>query len=194
MGQEFGWLGKGFGIGIYNTYTELAAMIPGQLAINRIVWGLPDHIVPRNSSLAMGASVGAGAAMFFGGPEVKAEQMVAAEEAGYLYRGVHVGHPGFEAAEAGRVVPGDINGTVSAATHNKDALSVAKSPFTSWTSDLFVAETNAMKAGQGGIILRVPNTPAPRGATWSWQVSPDIYGESEILMRGIRDGVEVMGR
>jgi len=41
---------------------------------------LPDHIVPRNSSLAMGASVGAGAAMFFGGPEVKAEQMVAAKE------------------------------------------------------------------------------------------------------------------
>lgn len=108
----------------------------------------------------------------------------------YLYRGVHAGHPAIDAAHAGTVIPGRVNGTVSAAAHNADALNVAKSPFTSWTSNLSVAETNAMKAGQGGVILRIPYLPNQQKGLW--QASPDIFQESEILMRGIRHGLEVM--
>ncbi len=112
----------------------------------------------------------------------------AAKGTTYLYRGVHAGHPAIEAARAGRVVPGNIRGVVTAAEHNLGAVS-AHSPFTSWTTDLSVAR---LYAGENGVILRVPTGAPPPGATWSWQWSPDIFHEGEVLLRGIREGCTIM--
>jgi hypothetical protein len=91
-----------------------------------------------------------------------------------------------------RAVPGNINGTVSAEAHNLDAHNVASSPFTSWTHDLSVALTIALKVrGEEGVLLRVQVGASPEGATWSWEWSPDVYGEQEVLMRGVSNGLEV---
>jgi hypothetical protein len=113
------------------------------------------------------------------------------ESAGWLYRGVSADHPAIEAARAGKVVPGNVEGTVTAELHNAGNHS-ADSPFTSWTRDPSVAEAFANRAGPGGVVLRVPEGGPPPGAAWSWAWSPDIYHEQEVLLRGIREGVEVL--
>jgi RHS repeat-associated protein len=110
-------------------------------------------------------------------------------ETNYLYRGVSAKHPTLKDAKEGRVIPGDVNGKVSANAHNLGG-QADKSPFTSWTRDPKVAEFHAGKDGPGGVVLRVPTGAPPSSASWSWQWSPDIYGEQEVLLRGIRIGVE----
>ena len=69
----------------------------------------------------------------------------AAKETSYLYRGVAAGHPAIDAArQEGRVLPGSINGTVFAETHNLGG-QAANNPFTSWTRDPAIASTHAGK-------------------------------------------------
>jgi hypothetical protein len=42
-------------------------------------------------------------------------------------------------------------------------------------------------------FMRVPiGSPGPED-TWSWEWSPDQYFEDEVLLRGIRIGIEVIG-
>jgi RHS repeat-associated protein len=110
----------------------------------------------------------------------------ASTEIGSIYRGVHAGHPAMADALAGRAVPGNVAGTVSAELHNatNSAEVLAQSPFTSWTHDIAVAQA---RAGTNGVLLSVPAGAPPAGATWSWEFSPDIYGESEVLLRGVRE-------
>ena len=114
-----------------------------------------------------------------------------AKETNYLYRGVAAGHPALDAAKQGRVVPGNVGGAVSAEAHNLGG-QAANSPFTSWTRDPGIAATHAAKNGPGGVTLRVPEGTPPSGASWSWEWSPDVWRESEVLMRGVRNGVEVL--
>ncbi|XXF78297.1 RHS repeat-associated core domain-containing protein [Myxococcaceae bacterium GXIMD 01537] len=109
----------------------------------------------------------------------------------YLYRGVSSNHPQIDAARRGEVIPGNVNGTVTPEAHNLGGVA-GDSPYTSWSRELDVAQTHAGKNGPGGVVLRVPTGLPPKGATWSWEWSPDVYGESEVLMRGIREGVEVL--
>jgi len=120
-----------------------------------------------------------------------AEMCVVANEVKYLYRGVSAGHPALDLARQGRVVPGNLKGTVSAEAHNLGG-QAANSSFTSWTRDQAIAATHAGKNGPGGVVLRVPEGAPPAGAKWSWEWSPDVWGEAEVLMRGIRNGVEVL--
>jgi hypothetical protein len=111
---------------------------------------------------------------------------------GWLYRGVHAGHPAMAAARAGMAVPGDVGGQVSAAEHNLGGPTVqSESPFTSFTQNLDVARVNARKAGAGGIILVAPVGAPQVGDTWNWEWSPDEFGEAEVLLRGTRTGLEV---
>jgi len=109
---------------------------------------------------------------------------------GFLYRGVHASHPAIDAAREGSVIPGNVNGTISAAEHNAGGLS-SNSPFTSWTTNIDIARGYAKSEGPGGVLLRVPEGAPPPGASWSWHWSPDQYGESEVLLRGTRSGAEV---
>jgi hypothetical protein len=81
-----------------------------------------------------------------------------------------------------------INGAVTAAEHNLGGVS-ANSPFTSWTHDINVARGYA---GADGVILRVPTGAPPPGAGWSWHGSPDVFRESEVLLRGVREGCTVL--
>lgn len=111
----------------------------------------------------------------------------------YVYRGVHADHPEIEAARMGVVRPGNPNGLVTPDEHNiGEPGTSADSPFTSWTFDLVIARAHANRYGPGGLILRVPYSPPPPGAGWSWQQSRDRLGESEVLMRGQRSGCTVM--
>ncbi len=71
IGQEFGGFGFGGLIGIYNNLSDMSELLPGGSALrayNRM-WGLPDHITPKGSTQAMGASTFSNALMFMGGPE-----------------------------------------------------------------------------------------------------------------------------
>jgi hypothetical protein len=111
----------------------------------------------------------------------------------YVYRGVHAGHPILDEAKRGNVVPGDIRGKVTPEDHNKGGVA-AFSPFTSWTADQKVAEFYADKFGPGGVVLRLPGGNPQAGDTWSWEWSPDRFGEQEILLRGKRSGATVIPR
>lgn len=113
------------------------------------------------------------------------------KETNYLYRGVSAKHPALSSAKKGDVTPGNVNGTVTPDMHNAGGYA-ANSPFTSWTRDPNIAAQHAAKHGDGGVILRVPQGAPPKGSKWSWEWSPDIYGEQEVLMRGARSGVEVL--
>jgi RHS repeat-associated protein len=107
----------------------------------------------------------------------------------YVYRGVERGHPAEVPARDGIVVPGHpYNNAISPLEHNLGGVS-GSSPYTSWTFDRSVAEAFA---GEGGVILRVPYSPPQPGSSWSWVRSPDKWGEREVLMKGIREGVDVV--
>jgi RHS repeat-associated protein len=109
----------------------------------------------------------------------------------YNYRGVSPDNPNFSDYQNGNVIPGDVNGTVTAEEHNADGSLAdvqANSPYTSWTTSY---DTAVQNAGPGGIVLRLPQGAPPEGATWQWEWSPDIYHENEILLRGTRSGAEV---
>jgi len=138
-----------------------------------------------------------GSAGAVGGETVRqisnAGQQTAQAAQQFLFRGVHANHPSLGLAQQGIVQPGNVNGTVTATQHNLGGANVlANSPFTSWTRDINVALERAGARGPGGTLLRVPVGAPPNGATWSWQLSPDKFGESEVLLRGTRTGVEVV--
>ncbi|MCL2894508.1 RHS repeat-associated core domain-containing protein [Brenneria tiliae] len=111
-----------------------------------------------------------------------------AEPGQYNYRGIHKGHPEWDNALKGKVVPGNVNSKISPEDHNFGGVS-GNSPFTSWTDDPAVARGFA---GSDGVILRV-KTGAPKpGDTWTWEYSFDEWMEREILLKGVRFGdVEV---
>jgi hypothetical protein len=52
--------------------------------------------------------------------------------------------------------------------------------------------SHATKEGPGGVILRFPTGAPPEGATWSWAWSPDVFGEQEVLLKGVREGAKVI--
>ncbi len=116
------------------------------------------------------------------------------DKAESLYRGVSANHPALPDALEGRAVPGNLNGAVSPDLHNatNSPSVLADSPYTSWTANPDVAAIHAAKDGPGGVVLRVPTGAPPAGATWSWEGSPDIYGEQERLLKGVREGAEVL--
>jgi RHS repeat-associated protein len=115
----------------------------------------------------------------------------AANSGRYLYRGVHAGHPALGDAMNGTVVPGNVNGTISAELHNEGGWSHI-SPYTSWTRDLSTAQGFANEYGPGGVILRFETGAPPPGAAWRWEFSGDGFFESEVLLRGIRTGANVI--
>lgn len=109
----------------------------------------------------------------------------------FLYRGVHARHPAIEAARNGTCRPGDATGLVSAQLHNAGSLSHL-SPYTSWTRSLSIAGSFAARQGSGGVILRAEEGSPPSGAPWRWEYSDDVWGESELLLWGVREGLTVL--
>jgi hypothetical protein len=55
-----------------------------------------------------------------------------------------------------------------------------------------IAQSYAMSQGAGGIVPELPTGVPPPGATWSWEWSPDVFGEQEVLLRGVRNGAKVL--
>ena len=109
-------------------------------------------------------------------------------EEGYVYRGVHKGHPAENDALQGRVTPGNMNGDITPQEHNYGGHS-ANSAYTSWTRSPEIAKTFAK---QDGLILRIRSAPPSDKSTWSWQYSDDEWNEQEVLLKGPRtEGIEV---
>jgi hypothetical protein len=108
-----------------------------------------------------------------------------------LYRGVHADHPALQECQRGIVRPADVNGGVSPEQHNEGGFS-AMSPFTSWTHDRGRAVWYANRRGAGGLLLRVPEGNPGPNEDWIWVWSPDVWEEDEVLLRGVRMGVEVI--
>jgi len=113
---------------------------------------------------------------------------VAAEDAAPLYRGVASDHPGYADALQGNAYPSNPESTLSAEEHNLNG-GGADSPFTSWTRSLDVAQG---KAGADGAILQWQTGAPPAGAPWSFEWSPDVWGEQEVLIRGPIEGARVI--
>jgi len=111
-------------------------------------------------------------------------------ETQYRYRGYHAKHPSLHHARQGLVISGNPNGTVTPEIHNRGGQS-ENSPFTSWTTNREIARDYAQRNGKGGLVLRVPVQGPKEGDSWSWEYSPDVYGEGEILLRGERSGATV---
>jgi hypothetical protein len=109
----------------------------------------------------------------------------------FLYRGVHANHPALVEAKRGTVIPGNIHGSVTPRDHNHGSVA-ALSQYTSWTTDRSKAEFHARKFGPGGVLLAFPIGSAQPGDSWSWEWSPDVYGESEVLLHGTRTGATVI--
>jgi hypothetical protein len=108
----------------------------------------------------------------------------------FLFRGVHGGHPANAAARKGKAVPGDPKGTITAEQHNRGGRQI-DSPFTSWTRNYQIALNHALRFGPGGVVLRLPVGAPGITDAWSWERSPDDFGEDEILLRGERSGATV---
>ena len=111
----------------------------------------------------------------------QARAALAANTEASLYRGVGANHPGYANALEGTAAPR--GGLASAAEHN---LGSTLSPYTSWTTDLKVAQGFA---GEGGVVLRIPQVPRP-GNPFVW--SPDRFFESEVLIEGTVTGAKVL--
>ncbi|MFJ2198766.1 putative T7SS-secreted protein [Streptomyces violaceusniger] len=106
------------------------------------------------------------------------------DEAEYLYRGVPNGHYKYDEAKQGRAVP--LGGHSDPERHNGGN---TNSEFTSWTTDFDgVAVDAADELGPGGIVMRIPKSSIPDSRIVE---SPDIYDESEILIRGEVSGAQV---
>ncbi|WP_204053231.1 LamG-like jellyroll fold domain-containing protein [Microbispora siamensis] len=102
----------------------------------------------------------------------------------YLYRGIPAGHPKYPEASQGEAVPH--GGDATPAQHNGGN---TNSIYTSWTTDYEdVALDAAEELGPGGLVLRVPRSSIPGGRIVE---SPDIYGESEVLITGRVTGAEI---
>jgi RHS repeat-associated protein len=96
-----------------------------------------------------------------------------AAESPWLYRGVAEDHPGFDDALNGIARPR--GGTATPLEHN---IGNTNSPYTSWSTSLSTAEGFA---GNRGVVLRIANG---NGPGYTLVVSPDWYGEGEVLVQG----------
>ncbi|MCI3943271.1 type IV secretion protein Rhs [Pseudomonas syringae] len=107
-----------------------------------------------------------------------------------LFRGVSANHPEIGNARNGIAKPGNANSDITPELHNRGGAS-KDSPYTSWTRDPKIAKWWAEKEGPGGVVLGTPTGAPKPGDSWSWELSPDRYGEMEILLKGNRSGLEV---
>ena len=103
---------------------------------------------------------------------------------GSLFRGVPHGHPAYHDATSGVAQPW--GGHVDPALHNGGN---TRSEFTSWTTDESIAREVAAEGNGPGVVLRIPNAD---GINYSRVASPDIYGESEVLIHGTVRGAEIL--
>ncbi|MEE4912602.1 RHS repeat-associated core domain-containing protein, partial [Pseudomonas alliivorans] len=107
-----------------------------------------------------------------------------------LFRGVSANHPAIEQARKGVATPAKTESSISATEHNLGAVS-DKSAYTSWTRDKEIAKWWANREGPGGVVLGTPTGAPKPGDSWHWEFSPDAWGESEILLKGVRSKLEV---
>lgn len=103
---------------------------------------------------------------------------------GSLFRGVHYGHPAYDDALEGTARPW--GGHSDPARHNGGN---NRSVFTSWTTDESIARDAASEGSGPGIVLRIPNADGPGFVRVP---SPDVYGESEVLIQGAVQGAEIL--
>ena len=113
------------------------------------------------------------------------------EELVYVYRGVHAKHPMLESARRGVVVPGKRDSGITPDVHNRGGWE-AQSPYTSCTYDLPTARRYAMEEGRGYVVLRLSKYDSQPGEEWSWEDSPDLFEDYEVLLRGVRIDAEVV--
>jgi hypothetical protein len=95
------------------------------------------------------------------------------------------------AALLGIVIPGNLEGNITAEQHTIEDVS-ERSPYTSWTRNEQVARGYANSRGTGGVLLRVSEGAPESEDSWFWEYSDDPWGEDEVLLRGIRMGLEVL--
>ena len=104
-----------------------------------------------------------------------------------VFRGVPRDHARYRQAAQGMARPRATHGSATPELHNAGV--TEDSPFTSWTRSLEVA---ARYAAEGGVILVWTLGLPPPDAKWSWEWSPDVYFEQEVLIRVTIRGATVI--
>lgn len=126
-------------------------------------------------------------AVSWASPVFVSRDVAAAETAGdtpYLYRGLAADHPALGDAANGIARPR--GGHSNPELHNGGN---TMSEFTSWTTEESIARDIAAEANGPGTVLRIPNADGPG---YVRVPSPDVYGESEVLIRGPVTGAGVL--
>ena len=110
-----------------------------------------------------------------------------------VFRGVNQSHPGFQNALDGKVIPR--GGKANPVQHN---LGNTKSNFTSWTTDVRVAQNYALRPRGSGVVLqknvptkRLVNSPSIKNVNLK-QSPGTVVNESEVLIRGPVSGAQVI--
>ncbi|BDO42095.1 hypothetical protein CELD12_15850 [Cellulomonas sp. NTE-D12] len=107
-----------------------------------------------------------------------------ADEGSFLYRGLAADHPGLQDAAKGIAEPR--GGHASPSLHNGGN---TLSEFTSWTTDESIARDIASEGNGPGVVMRIANAD---DAGFSRVASPDVYNESEVLIKGRVTGADVL--
>lgn len=138
--------------------------------------GIPADIAEASSAAGESAVLGGEEGATLAANELAGNTEVEAS----LYRGVAHTHPGYENALRGAAHPR--GGAATAAEHNAGN---TLSEYTSWTTDPSVASDMSYP---GGVMLRIPRSAVEDRIV----VSPDVYDEAEVLIRGPVTGAEVL--
>jgi len=105
----------------------------------------------------------------------------------FIYRGVPIGHPGYDYALDGIAKP--IGGHNSPWLHRDGE---TNSNFTSWTTNLSIAyrfATHGLKGKCNGVILvKKANLNSDRIVDMQKEPGGDAYNEKEILIKGMMNG------
>lgn len=129
--------------------------------------------------------------MFFASTATKPQSYVKptakTETVKFIYRGVPLGHPGYDNALSGIAVP---CGGKSTPTMHREGFT--DSPYTSWTTDIMVAYRFATMGYNnrvaGVILMKKVDLSGPRFVDVETLPNGNIYKESEILVKGMMNG------
>jgi hypothetical protein len=120
-------------------------------------------------------------------PQSYVKPMAKTETVKFIYRGIPLGHPGYENALSGIAAP---CGGVSTPTMHREGFT--DSPYTSWTTDIMIAyqfaTTGFNNRVPGVILMKKVDLSGPRFVDAETLPGGNIYKEAEIMVKGLMNG------
>jgi RHS repeat-associated protein len=164
-------------------YNEIQAAEQGQPLTTQLKYGV-QAVAGVAGTVGFATGVASGISGISGiATRAGTTDLAAAEEGTPIFRGVAEGHNAYDDALQGVARPGDPLGHSDRALHNRGF--TYNSRLTSWSTDPEVAQ---QFAGKNGVVLRTTIEELQSRGINVLQ-SPDLFGESEVLVEGIVRGL-----